>query len=466
MNDFELSIAIIYILLMILIGIIASRKSRSKEQMYLAGNTFSWFPLGISVMISAFSAVNFIAFPSEIIEFGPAVLISLPVFILVLYPLIKWFIPFFTKQKGLSAYSFLEERYDIKTKYLAMLLFIMWRLMWISITLYASARLLMVFTGWPLHIIMIVIGIIAIFYSSIGGFRAVVITDMVQFFILLGTISLTLYLAMDSDSFSIASFTGWFSDNPFPNDFFSFDPKIRISFWSGLTGTFIAFLARYGADQISIQRYMAARSDKEAGKLIVLNSFAVLSILTLLLLWGIAVSLVYENSPFPPLKQMALFIGSMPTGMTGLFTAALIAASMSSIDSGLNAMSAVISEELKLKGSIKKEKLGTMILGLFSLSGALLLIPVMEAEGSIFVVANKIIHGFGAPILSLIVIGIFSKRIKSFGAFWGTCMGALSSIASVIIFDDLAVHAYVVINLSISLSASYFISILFCKNSE
>ncbi|NOR44562.1 MAG: hypothetical protein GQ534_03170 [Candidatus Delongbacteria bacterium] len=155
---------------------------------------------------------------------------------------------------------------------------------------------------------------------------------------------------------------------------------------------------------------------------------------------------------------MAFFVQSMPVGVTGLFIAALLAASMSSIDSGLNAMSAVLSEDIKLFSTVNKGKSGTFILGIISLSGALILIPIMAAEGSIFVVANKIIHGFGAPILSLIVIGMFSKKITSSGVFWGTILGAVCSIASVIFIKDLAVHAYVIINLVVALSASWIIS--------
>ncbi|NOR44087.1 MAG: hypothetical protein GQ534_00745, partial [Candidatus Delongbacteria bacterium] len=292
MNKLEVIIALVYLLIVISIGIISSRKSQNKDQLYLAGNTFSWFPLGISVMISAFSAVNFVAFPSEIIRFGPAVLISLPIFIIVLYPLFKWFIPFFRKRKSFSAYSFLEEKYDAKTKHLATVLFVIWRLMWIAVTLYASAKMLTVFTGIPLYIIIVVTGITALFYSSIGGFRAVVTTDLLQFFILFGTICLTLGVAIYNGFLSIDSLGGWFSTHPFPDDFYSFNPKVRISFWSGLTGTFIAFMARYGADQITIQRYMAAKSDKEARKAILLNAGAALVILTLLLLWGITVTLI------------------------------------------------------------------------------------------------------------------------------------------------------------------------------
>ena len=460
MNSIEIIIAVLYLLIVISIGIISSRKSKNKDQLYLAGNTFSWFPLGISVMISAFSAVNFIAFPSEIIRFGPGVLISLPVFIIVLYPLFKWFIPFFRQRKSFSAYSFLEDKYDAKTKHLATILFVIWRLMWISVTLYASAKMLTVFTGIPLYIIIMVTGITALFYSSIGGFRAVVTTDLLQFFILFGTICLTLGVAVNNGFLSMDSLQNWFKTHPFPADFYSFSPKVRITFWSGLTGTFIAFMARYGADQITVQRYMAAKSEKEAKKAILLNAGAALVILTLLLLWGITVTLIPGQSSLPPLKQMAFFIQSMPVGVTGLFIAALLAASMSSIDSGLNAMSAVLSEDITLFSTVNKGKSGTFILGIISLSGALILIPVMAAEGSIFVVANKIIHGFGAPILSLIVIGMFSKKITSSGVFWGTILGAVCSILSVVLIKDLAVHAYVIINLVVSITGSMIISFM------
>jgi len=456
-------IAAAYLLTMAGIGILSSRRSGDNDQLYIAGRSFSWFPLGISVMISAFSAVNFVAFPSEIIQFGPAVLISLPVFILVLYPVLKWFIPFFRKSDRHSAYSFLEEKFDRRTKHLGTVLFILWRLMWISVTLYASAKLLTVFTGWSLYAIIVITGITAVFYSSIGGFRAVVVTDVIQFFILFGTICLTIFIAADRGILTSGSISGWFGSRPFPDDFFSFSPKVRISFWSGLTGTFIAFLARYGADQITVQRFMAAKSDREAGKAIWLNAVSALVIMSLLLFWGITVSLVPGNEALPPLKKMALFIASMPAGVTGLFVTALLAASMSSIDSGLNAMSAVLSEDIKLFDTAKKGKAGTMMLGLISLAGAVALIPVMAKEGSIFVVANKIIHGFGAPILSLVMIGMFSRQITPAGAFWGTLTGAVFSITSVMIFDGLAIHAYIIINLAVALTVSYIVSVINLK---
>lgn len=458
MNQLDIVIAGLYFVAVIAIGIFNSKKNRNNDQLYLATNSISWFPLGISVMISAFSAVNFVAFPSEIIKFGPAVLISLPAFIIVLYPLFKWFIPFYRKQSGYCAYDFLEDKYDRSVKNLANVLFVVWRLMWIAVTLYASAKMLMVFTGFSLHIILLVTGITAIFYSSIGGFRAVVFTDLLQFFILFGTICLSLYLAVSSGYLSVDSFKGWFLAHPLPDNFFSFSPNVRITFWSGLTGTVIAFMARYGADQITVQRFMAAKTEKEAQKAALLNAGAALAILTLLLFWGITVALTSSKPSLPPLKQMAYFIQSMPTGVAGLFAAALLAAAMSSIDSGLNAMSAVLSDNIKMFSNVQKGKVGTFLLGILALFGAYALIPIMAKEGSIFVVANKIIHGFGAPILSLILLGMFSKRISAAGVFWGTITGAVCAVASVILFSNLAVHAYVIINLICSLAVSWLIS--------
>lgn len=462
----DLLVAFLYLIAVIAIGAAASRKSGSDKQLYLAGRELSWFPLGISVMVSAFSAVNFVAFPSEIIKNGPAVMISLPVFLLVLIPVNRYIIPFFRKQNGSSAYSFLEERYSPAVKHLATALFLIWRLLWISVTLFASAKMLSVFTGYPLQLLLIITGITAIAYSTSGGLRAVVYTDLLQFFVLFGGIALALIISVYRGSLTGSSLGEWIQSNSLNSQFFSLDPNIRITFWSGLIGTFVAFFARYGADQITIQRYMAAKSENSAKKSIKLNAGAALLVLTLLLFWGITISIVSMESGtshLPPLKQMALFIQALPGGVTGLIAAGLLAATMSSVDSGLNSMAAILSGDSKLVKGAVRGKSATLLLGLTALAGAIFILPALAKEKSLFVITNQIIHGFGAPILSLVVLGIFSKRSNSRGVFWGTIIGAICSILSVVFLRELAIHYYVVINLICSLSAAQIISIL-CKS--
>lgn len=461
MSSVDVWVALIYLVAVVAIGVTASFRSGSDKQLYLAGGELSWFPLGISVMVSAFSAVNFVAFPSEIISNGPAVMISLPVFLLVLIPVNRFIIPFFRKQVGISAYSFLGERFSPGVKHLATVLFMIWRLLWISVTLFASAKMLAVFTGYPLEKLLIVTGVTAIAYSVSGGLRAVVYTDLLQFFVLFGGVAAALLVSAVRGDFSGASLGSWISENRLGSDFFSFNPTIRITFWSGLIGTFVAFFARYGADQITIQRYMAAKTERAAQKSIRLNAGAALLVLTLLLFWGIAISIVScgnGTAHLPALKQMALFIKSMPAGVTGLIAAGLLAATMSSVDSGLNSMAAVLAAESSLVRGAVRGRVVTLILGITALAGALFVLPGVAEEKTLFVITNQIIHGFGAPILSLVLLGIFSKRSNSQGVFWGTVIGAACSVASVVFLRELAIHYYVVINLICSVAASLLIS--------
>lgn len=461
MSNVDLGVALVYLIAVVVVGLVSSLKSKSDRQLYLAGGELAWFPLGISVMVSAFSAVNFVAFPSEIIKNGPAVMISLPVFLLVLVPINRYIIPFFRKQSGISAYSFLEERFSPAVKHLATVLFMIWRLLWISVTLFASAKMLAVFTGYPLPILLLITGITAVVYSVSGGLRAVVYTDLLQFFVLFGGIAAALVISSVRGDFAADSLGNWIQANALGSEFFSFDPTIRITFWSGLIGTFVAFFARYGADQVTIQRYMAAKSESAAKKSIRLNAGAALLVLTLLLFWGITVSIVSSGngvSHLPAIKQMALYINSMPAGVTGLIAAGLLAATMSSVDSGLNSMAAILSDESSFLRGAVRGRVVTLLLGLTALAGALWVLPPVAEDKGLFVITNQIIHGFGASILSLVLLGIFSKRSCSHGVFWGTVIGALCSVASVVFLRDLAIHYYVVINLICSVAASCLIS--------
>lgn len=444
MTTVDIIIALLYLITVIGIGVFSAKRNSDRSQQFRANNEISWFPLGISVMISAFSAINFIAFPTEIIKNGPGVLVSLPVFFLVLIPILKWIIPFFRSQKGYSGYAFLEDRFSNSVKNLAVALFALWRLIWIAVTLYASAKMLSVVTGFSLQWMIFITGITALFYSSLGGFRAVVYTDTLQFFTLFGTIIATILFAFSNETISTSAISQWISTHSVSENYFSFDPTIRLTFWSGLLGTFVAFFARYGADQITIQRYMAARSDKEAIRSISLNAVAAVTVLSLLLFWGIIVSIVGEETgkiKLPPIKQMILFISTMPKGVLGLFTAGLLAATMSSIDSGINSMAATVSFKRDHHGVIF-----TAILGVVAILGAYLLIPIMAKEKSIFALVNKIIHGFGAPLLVLILTGISSWKLNPKAVFWGTLSGALFSVISVFLFKSLAVHYYSVVN--------------------
>ncbi len=185
-------------------------------------------------------------------------------------------------------------------------------------------------------------------------------TDCLQFFVLFGGILLGLILFMQAvgweDFLRIASSGGRFKPfYPFDPGFFSLDPGVRISFYSGVMGVTVAFLSRYGADQVIVQRYLSARGIEEARRGIWLNAVAAFLALSFLAAFGALVyvqavqhgelqGVTFTQLPLPQRKALALrefiqAIKMLPAGVFGLVISGLLAATMSSIDSGINACS-------------------------------------------------------------------------------------------------------------------------------
>lgn len=450
---------------------------KKRKRVFIASGSLGWFPLGISIMVTMLTAVNFAAFPTEIFKNGCYILICLPIFIIVAFPVNKYFITFFRKQNRSSAYAFLEETFDVKTRCLGSILFMFWRLLWMAVALYASARILSSIIGMPLWLLILLCGTVTVFYTAFGGLRAVIWTDVAQFFVLFGgIISALLMVSITTDGGFGGIFTNAFEHGifkpvvPYDPAFFSFDPGIRITFWSGVSGTLVAFLARYGADQMVIQRYSAAKSLSEARKSFAFNIFCILTVLILLVVFGMALhSYAVHNDMlgrFPhPMKYLAALIKAMPFGGGGLLAAGLLAATMSSVDSGVNACTLAWTKdfyhrfynknEVSTRTHMRYSVYFSILFGVLIIALAELFIVVFGRQQSIFVMVNKVINGFGSPLLVLIILGMIKRRPAASSVFWGVLAGALFSISTGFWFERLALHYYAVLNLLVTFAFCY-----------
>ena len=261
---------------------------------------------------------------------------------------------------------------------------------------------------------------------------------------------------------------------PFDQEYLSLDPTIRMTLWSGLIGVFVAFLSRYGSDQVVMQRYFTARSLKMAQRGLWFNAFVSLLSLGMLAAFGLAVYVISIKSgavtaevlsSLPPMKmkgvamkQTAAVIRSFPAGVTGLIVAGLLAATMSSIDSGINACSAAYITDFYNRdrsgrhgeSEIQLDRWLTTIIGVVATIAALLLIPLVGKSNSLFMIVNKLINGLGSPLLALFILGMFVKTVNAPGMFWGGLVGLLGSMAVSIWFKPLALQYYAALNLIVS----------------
>ena len=480
----------LYLVLVIGIGLICRGKKHSVKEFFLAGRSMGWFPVGISIMITSFSAINFNSFPTEVIGYGFYVVTSIPIFLLVAFPITKIFLPFYYKIESASAYAFLENRFNLNVRCLASGLFIFWRLLWMSVILYSTAQILSMITGFNLVVVITVCGIVATAYTAFGGIRAVIWTDVAQFFVLFGGIIFAIiFTVLQIDNGISGAFTSGIDGGlfkpfyPFDSQYFSLDPSIRMSFWSIVIGVFVAFLIRYGADQMVIQRYFTTKSLKAAKTGFWLNIICAMFLISLLAVFGVVIYAYAVDSNIinsgdnlvNPLKHMALLIRSFKYGGCGLLAAGLIAATMSSIDSGINACTAAyfcdfhqkfnpeIGEENK---SWRFSVILSVVLGVFSIVMALGCNYILGSQKSVFVIVNKVINGLGSPLLAIILLAIFSKKIKPTSVFIGGIIGVGVSIFTIVYIDNLALHYYAVLNLILTIFFCYlidWIKDLFCK---
>ncbi len=474
-------VLLLYLLLILTIGWRAGRKTGEPDGFFLAGRHMGWLPIGLSIMVTTFSAINYVALPGEVFGHGLYVIVSLPVFFLAAWPITTVWMPFFHKMRLTSVYEFFERRYDLRVRLLASGAFIAWRLFWMATALYASGNILAALTGLPALPMILVGGVIATLYTVLGGMRAVIWTDVAQFCVLFGGLVLGLVLATDSAGVAVLMATAREGGRlrpfvPFDPAFLSPDPTLRMTLWSGLLGVNVAFLARYGADQVVVQRYFAARDLRQAQRSLWLNAWASLGVLSLLAFFGLVlyadaaaqgvfdagISLSPARANALVLQRMAGLFRSFPSGVTGLVTAGLLAATMSSIDSGINACSAAcvtdFLQRLKRPRGLPvachpaRARLLTLAFGLLASGLALLLIPLTAGGNSLFMIVNKMINGLGSPLLALFVCGMFLRRTNAPGMFYGGLLGLAASLAISLGVKGLSLQYYAVANLLAALA--------------
>ncbi|WP_248723222.1 sodium:solute symporter [Seonamhaeicola sp. ML3] len=283
-------------------------RGRNSAQEYIkGGNSSKWWTIGLSVMATQASAITFLSTTGQAFSDGMGFVqfyFGLPIAMVIICLV---FIPLYHKLKVFTAYEFLESRFDLKTRSLTAVLFLIQRGLAAGITIFAPAIILSVILDWNLTYLNIAIGILVIIYTVSGGTKAVTVTQKQQMFVIfagmLAALFITLNLIPDEVSFTKALDIAGANGRMEILDF-SFDLENRYTVWSGLIGgTFLA-LAYFGTDQSQVQRYLSGKSIKEMQMGLIFNGVLKVPMQFFILLVGIMVFVFYQFNP-PPLN----FIG-------------------------------------------------------------------------------------------------------------------------------------------------------------
>lgn len=302
MQQLDWIVLITTLVFIVVYGVIKTRGSKNVEDYILGNNETPWYVVGLSVMATQASAITFLSTPGQAYHDGMGFVqfyFGLPIAMVVIS---VTFIPIYYKLKVFTAYEYLEQRFDLKTRSLAALLFLIQRGLGTGFTIYAPAIILSTLLGWNLNAMNIVIGLMVIIYTFSGGTKAVNVTQKQQMFVIMSGMFITFFLILhflpnDMTFTNAMHIAGANHKMEIVN--FSFDPEDRYTFWSGITGGFFLALAYFGTDQSQVGRYLSGKSIKESQMGLIMNGFLKVPMQFFILLTGVMVFVFFQFNAVP-----------------------------------------------------------------------------------------------------------------------------------------------------------------------
>lgn len=442
----------LYLISMLLIGWYFSLKNESPIDYFLGGGNMNPLTVGLSLFASLLSSLSYLAYPGEMIKYGPVIFVGVLAMPLVYY-VVGWFlIPRFMEMKVTSAYEYLEQRLGLSVRMLATFFFLSLRFMWMATITYITVNIAIIpiVNIDPSYATLItgVLVLITILYTSMGGLKAVVLTDALQTMILLGGAILTVAII----SIHFGSATEWI-----PNEWLShwspfrigFDTQERLTVGNAMLTLFVWYLCTAGSDQMAIQRYLATKDVKAARKTFGVSLITNFVVRTFLGVVGLALLAFFLKNPHYLADNTSVYqqadqlfprfiLVGLPIGISGLVAAGLIAAAMSSLSSGLNASSSVISEDFiqrfrsknkpktSHKDQLQKIRKISYAVGVLIL---IMSIGVGYVQGNLIDIIFKVVNLFVAPLFVLFFLGLFVPFATARGTFIGGLFAVVVAIA-------------------------------------
>jgi SSS family solute:Na+ symporter len=301
------------LLFIVVYGAWKTKGSKDVKEYILGNNEAKWWTIGISVMATQASAITFLSTPGQAYHDGMGFVqfyFGLP---MAMVFIALFFIPIYHKLNVYTAYEFLEKRFDLKTRSLAAILFLIQRGLAAGITIYAPAIILSSILEWNLNLLNVIIGVLVIVYTVSGGTKAVNVTQKQQMFIIMCGMFIAFYLLLSylpsAVTFSNALQIAGVNEKMNLLDF-SINPNSRYTFWSGITGGFFLALSYFGTDQSQVQRYLSGKSIRESQLGLVFNGFFKVPMQFFILLTGVMVFVFFQFMPVPltfnPTSQKAV----------------------------------------------------------------------------------------------------------------------------------------------------------------
>lgn len=440
-------ILIIYAGATIALGWYFSRRQETTQEYFVGSGQMNPILIGVSLFATLLSTISYLSIPGETLGKGPIFMSSI-----LMYPVIFLIVgfvllPVYMRQRVTSAYELLEAKLGLSVRLLGTGMFLCLRLVWMSLLMYLTGKAMAVMMGidpkW-IPLIVLITGFVAITYTTLGGLRAVVITDLMQTVLLYGGA----VLVIATVTIKLGGFD-WIPTQWNPNwdtqPIFPKDASTRVSMLGSFISVLIWYVCTSGGDQVSVQRFMATRDAKAARCAFATQLCVAVVVLFTLALAGFSLLAYFEANPGLLPEGMSLkenaddifprFITfHLPPGISGLVVAAMFAAAMSSIDSGVNSITAVVTTDLMdrfgrapatEREHVRLARIMAFVIGAVVVACSSLM---QHVPGNITAVTQKTSNLLTVPIFCLFFFALFVPFATPVGAWVGTVCSVITAV--------------------------------------
>ncbi len=430
----------LYLLILVGIGFYFSRRESSTDDYFKAGGRVPWWAAGLSIFGTQLSAITFMAIPAKTYATDWGMFLFSMMAVAVAPLIVFVFLPFYRRLNITTAYEYLEKRFNLAARLIGSLMFITLQFGRIGIVLFLPSIALSVVTGIDVGLCIVLMGVLSIVYTVLGGIEAVIWTDVLQVVVLLGGALLCLVMI----SLRLEGGFGGLMDLAFSDDkfhIFNFDFDLTSpTFWVVVLGGIGANIISYGSDQTVVQRFLTTKDEKSAADSIWTS--AALVVPGSILFFGIGTALFAFYRLHPALMSPtaldntdAIFpyfiVTQLPQGVAGILIAGVFAAAMSSLDSSMNSVATVVTTDFFQRfrpnadehQSLQVAKWTTGVVGVSGTAFALLM--ASWDIKSLWDQLNLFIGLFAGGLGGLFLLGMFTRRANGAGSVTGLVVSAL-----------------------------------------
>jgi SSS family transporter len=470
---FDILVIVIYFLLISGLGYYYSKRQKNTEDFFRGGQRIPFWAAGISIFGTALSPITFMAIPAKTYStdwsyflLNMSIFLSLPLVILL-------FIPYYRQKKLNTPYEYLEIRFSSIIRLLGSCCFILYQIGRIGVILFLPSIALNLVTGVDIFLCIALMGGVSLIYTLMGGIEAVIWTDVIQVFVLMGGVSLSLILIIIGTE---NGFSGIIEQAKIYGKFNAFDLTFSLkepTVWVMLFGGFFINLTTYGTDHTMVQRYLVTPTQKEAQKSLWIGALLTVPATFIFFFMGTALFVFYQVNPSALnnnfINNDAIFpwyiVSQLPSGVSGILIAAIFAAAMSSLSSSMNSGAASFSADIYdrygfvwNKDPLKMARWTTLCIGVMGILFALFM--ATADIKSLWDQFNEILGLIFGSLGGVFMLGLLTKKANTKGVLIGI---VVSFTIQLIISFQQSVHLlmYAATGMISCFISGYFGSLLF-----